>query len=144
MNTGEENSPAAPAGIRTRNLSITSPVLLPTSYFGSTNIHQTEKLKHTHTDPSNPTTHTHTHTPTTTQTHVKLRSISNNNVPFFFLSLFFQRVHLPLPVRDGGIQVLRPGVGPSHARLFLRWRSPGMSGHHAGSVSLRRLVGRRR
>ena len=28
------NSPAAPAGIRTRNLSITSPALLPTSYAG--------------------------------------------------------------------------------------------------------------
>ena len=32
VNSGEENSPAAPAGIRTRNLSITSPALLPTSY----------------------------------------------------------------------------------------------------------------
>ena len=29
-NPGEENSPAAPAGIRTSNLSITSPALLPT------------------------------------------------------------------------------------------------------------------
>ena len=32
VNSGEENSPAAPAGIRTRNLWITSPALLPTSY----------------------------------------------------------------------------------------------------------------
>ena len=31
VNSREENSPAAPAGIRTRNLSITSPALLPTS-----------------------------------------------------------------------------------------------------------------
>ena len=30
----EENSPAAPAGIRPRNLLITSPALLPTSYPG--------------------------------------------------------------------------------------------------------------
>ena len=35
VKSGEENSPAAPAGIRTRNLSITSSVLLPTSYPGS-------------------------------------------------------------------------------------------------------------
>ena len=28
VNSGEENSPAAPAGIRTRNLSITSPFFL--------------------------------------------------------------------------------------------------------------------
>ena len=34
VNSGEETSPAAPAGIRTRNLSMTSPVLLPTSYPG--------------------------------------------------------------------------------------------------------------
>ena len=33
-NSGEENSPAAPAGIQTHNLSITSPALLPTSYPG--------------------------------------------------------------------------------------------------------------
>ena len=32
VNSGEENSPAAPAGTRTRNLWITSPALLPTSY----------------------------------------------------------------------------------------------------------------
>ena len=32
VNSGEENSPAAPGGIRTLNLSIWSPVLLPTSY----------------------------------------------------------------------------------------------------------------
>ena len=30
VNSGEENCPAAPAGIRTRDLSITSPALLPT------------------------------------------------------------------------------------------------------------------
>ena len=35
VNPGEENSPAAPAGIRTGNLSITSPALLPTNYPGS-------------------------------------------------------------------------------------------------------------
>ena len=35
VSSGEESSPAAPAGIRTRNLSITSPALLPTSYPGS-------------------------------------------------------------------------------------------------------------
>ena len=35
INPGEENYSAAPAGIRTRNLSITSPVLLQTSYPGS-------------------------------------------------------------------------------------------------------------
>ena len=35
VNSGEENSPAAPAGVRTRNLSIRSPALLPTSYPGS-------------------------------------------------------------------------------------------------------------
>ena len=34
VNSGEENSPAAPAGIGTRNFSMTSPVLLPTSYPG--------------------------------------------------------------------------------------------------------------
>ena len=39
VNTGEENSPAAPAGIRTRNLSITSPALLPTS-------HPVERTRH--------------------------------------------------------------------------------------------------
>ena len=33
-NSREEISPAAPAGIRTRNFSITSPALLPTSYPG--------------------------------------------------------------------------------------------------------------
>ena len=32
VNSGEENCPAAPVGIQTRNLSITSPALLPTSY----------------------------------------------------------------------------------------------------------------
>ena len=32
VDTGEENSPAAPAGIRTRDLSITSPALKPLSY----------------------------------------------------------------------------------------------------------------
>ena len=32
VNSGEEISPAAPAGIRTRNLAITSPALFPTSY----------------------------------------------------------------------------------------------------------------
>ena len=31
---GEDNSPAAPAGIGTRNLSITSPSLKPTNYQG--------------------------------------------------------------------------------------------------------------
>ena len=31
VDSGEENSPAAPAGIRIRNLSITSPALYPTS-----------------------------------------------------------------------------------------------------------------
>ena len=35
VNPGKENSPTAPAEIRTRNLSITSLVLLPTSYPGS-------------------------------------------------------------------------------------------------------------
>ena len=35
VNPGEEKSPAAPAGIRTLNLSITSRALLPTSYSGS-------------------------------------------------------------------------------------------------------------
>ena len=35
VDSGEENSPAAPARIRTRNLLITSPELLPTSYPGS-------------------------------------------------------------------------------------------------------------
>ena len=34
MNTREENSPANPAGIRTRNLLIMRPALLPTSYPG--------------------------------------------------------------------------------------------------------------
>ena len=34
VNSREEISPAAPAGIRTRNFSITSPALLPTSYPG--------------------------------------------------------------------------------------------------------------
>ena len=34
VDCGEENSPAAPAGIRTRNLSITSPTLLLTSCTG--------------------------------------------------------------------------------------------------------------
>ena len=34
MDSGEENSPASPAGIRTRSLSITSPALLPPSYPG--------------------------------------------------------------------------------------------------------------
>ena len=32
VDPGEENSPAVPAGIRTRDLSITSPVLYPLSY----------------------------------------------------------------------------------------------------------------
>ena len=32
VNSGEENSPTTPAGIRTHNLSIMSPALLPTSY----------------------------------------------------------------------------------------------------------------
>ena len=32
MNSGQENSPASPAGIQTRNLLITSLALLPTSY----------------------------------------------------------------------------------------------------------------
>ena len=32
LNSGEESSPAAPAGIRTRNLSITSPAPSPTRY----------------------------------------------------------------------------------------------------------------
>ena len=35
VNSGEGNSPDDPARIRTRNLSITSPALLPTSYPGS-------------------------------------------------------------------------------------------------------------
>ena len=35
VDSGEGNSPAAPAGIPTRNLSITGPALLPTSYPGS-------------------------------------------------------------------------------------------------------------
>ena len=35
VNSGEEISSAAPAGVRTRILSITSPALLPTSYLGS-------------------------------------------------------------------------------------------------------------
>ena len=35
VDSGEENSPAAPARIRTRNLSIASLALLPTSYPGS-------------------------------------------------------------------------------------------------------------
>ena len=35
VNSGEGNSPAVPAGIRTRNLSITSPAHLPTSNPGS-------------------------------------------------------------------------------------------------------------
>ena len=35
VDSGEENSPAASTGIRTRNLSITSPALLLTSYPGS-------------------------------------------------------------------------------------------------------------
>ena len=35
VNSGEENSPAAPAGIRTRCLLITSPALLPTNHPGS-------------------------------------------------------------------------------------------------------------
>ena len=35
INFGEEKSPAVPAWIRTLNLSITSPALLPTSYPGS-------------------------------------------------------------------------------------------------------------
>ena len=34
INSGEENSPTAPAEIRTRNLLITSPTLLPTNYPG--------------------------------------------------------------------------------------------------------------
>ena len=34
MNSAEENSPVASVGIRTRNLSIACPALLPTSYFG--------------------------------------------------------------------------------------------------------------
>ena len=34
VDSGEENSLAAPAGIRTRNLFITNPALLPTSYLG--------------------------------------------------------------------------------------------------------------
>ena len=34
-NNNNNKSPAAPAGIRTRNLSITNPALLPTSYAGS-------------------------------------------------------------------------------------------------------------
>ena len=42
VDSGEENSPAAPAGIRARNLSITS--LLPTSCAG-----WQVTLKHTHT-----------------------------------------------------------------------------------------------
>ena len=37
VNSGEEKSPAAPAGIRTRNLSITDPALLSTTYPGSPN-----------------------------------------------------------------------------------------------------------
>ena len=32
VDPGEENSPTAPAGIRTRDLSITSPALKPLSY----------------------------------------------------------------------------------------------------------------
>ena len=35
VNSGEEISSAAPAGVPTRILSITSPALLPTSYLGS-------------------------------------------------------------------------------------------------------------
>ena len=34
VNFGEKNSPAAPAGIKTHNLSIASPALLPASYPG--------------------------------------------------------------------------------------------------------------
>ena len=34
VDSGEENSPTPPAGIQTRNLLITSPALLPTSYLG--------------------------------------------------------------------------------------------------------------
>ena len=34
VNSEDENAPVAPVGIRTRNLSITSPALLPTSYPG--------------------------------------------------------------------------------------------------------------
>ena len=34
VTSGEENSPTAPAGIRTRTLSIIRPALLPTSYPG--------------------------------------------------------------------------------------------------------------
>ena len=34
VNSGEEISPVAPAGIRTRNLSTTSPAVLPPSYPG--------------------------------------------------------------------------------------------------------------
>ena len=35
VNSEKENSPASPARIRTRDLSITSPALLPTRYLGS-------------------------------------------------------------------------------------------------------------
>ena len=35
VNFGKENSPAAPVGTRTRNLSITNPALLPRSHHGS-------------------------------------------------------------------------------------------------------------
>ena len=38
LNYGEEYSPAAPVGIRTRNLSITSPVLYQQAIPGSTDI----------------------------------------------------------------------------------------------------------
>ncbi len=38
VNSGEENSPAAPAGIRTRDLSITSLALLPTSNPGPNHV----------------------------------------------------------------------------------------------------------
>ena len=44
---GEVNSPAAPAGIRSRNFSILGPALLPTSYPGSPG-----QDKQTHNDTS--------------------------------------------------------------------------------------------
>ena len=47
VNFGEENSPTAPAGIRTRNLSITSPVLYQQD---TPAIHQSSNTQtHTHT-----------------------------------------------------------------------------------------------
>ena len=48
VNSGEENSPAAPAGIRTRNLWITSLALQPTSYPGSLLIIIKEKKMNKH------------------------------------------------------------------------------------------------